>query len=264
MESRSAPPPCACGHMYAVDFVNKHTNTVYQHTTASSSRKHLEWESRVPVPHCGCGESFVPAPMQQHDQIVAKHRGTRRHLDWVAGGEKLFPLISRHNFHLVAKQSRLLHPARQKRLPLLWTRLQRSSASAPGHHDDNPRSGPSQPTGSPEHGKASSSISSPTLLQAFKLTGFTERANASSNLKLQELSATAPTMVEKEMPCRGVNLVDKLSWPLPFLDHFAPTQLGTAMFLRTVIASDGVLRIPDCTGVTSSSGVSLSLPLPVQ
>ena len=130
MESRSAPPPCACGHIYAVDFVNKHTNTVYQHTTASSSRKHLEWESRgcpIPVPQCGCGESFVPAPMQQHDQIVAKHRGTRRHLDWVAGGEKLFPLISRHNFHLVAKQSRLLHPARQKRLPLLWTtrRLQR-------------------------------------------------------------------------------------------------------------------------------------------
>ena len=262
MESRSAPPPCACGHMYAaVDFVNKHTNTVYEHTTASSSRKHLEWESRgcpIPVPQCGCGESFVPAPMQQHDQIVAKHRGTRRHLDWVAGGEKTIPLNKQAQLSFSSKAVAAPAPSATEAPPPF---MDETSASAPGHHD-NPRSGPSQPTGSPEHGKASSSISSPPLLQA--LTGFTERANASSNLKLQELSATAPTMVEKEMPCRGVNLVDKLSWPLPFLDHFAPTQLGTAMFLRTVIASDGVLRIPDCTGVTSSSGVSLSLPLPVQ
>ena len=263
MESRSAPPPCACGHMYAVDFVNKHTNTVYQHTTASSSRKHLEWESRgcpIPVPQCGCGESFVPAPMQQHDQIVAKHRGTRRHLDWVAGGEKTIPLNKQAQLSFSSKAVAAPAPSATEAPPPFMDDSE-TSASAPVHHD-NPRSGPSQPTGSPEHGKASSSISSPPLLQA--LTGFTERANASSNLKLQELSATAPTMVEKEMPCRGVNLVDKLSWPLPFLDHFAPTQLGTAMFLRTVIASDGVLRIPDCTGVTSSSGVSLSLPLPVQ
>ena len=50
--------------------------------------------------------------------------------------------------------------------------------------------------------------------------------------------------------CRGVNLVQLLDWPVPFLDDFAPPQLGTALFLRCVIDSNGVLRAPDCAGIS--------------
>ena len=62
--------------------------------------------------------------------------------------------------------------------------MDETSASAPGHHD-NPRSGPSQPTGSPEHGKASSCISSPPLLRV-------SRPSLRSQLELEDYYVKDP------------------------------------------------------------------------
>jgi hypothetical protein len=256
-QGKSAPPPCGCGHVFAEDSsVHRHVNSIRQHET--TSKEHTEWVNRgrpIPLPICGCGEYIPPAPINQHAGILERHKLGRQHSGWVASGAK--PTGPK-------KQSLLTFG---KAAPAAATNLGFAQPLPPLAVQVTGPEIPDLLPLPPELAMQADSLivgsdpPAPQVPFVLRQDDVATALTAGTTSALSSLPAGAPLLLQPaqrvldESPsqhntvlCQGVNLVAKLAWPSPFPDHFSSMQHGTSMFLHVVIGSDGVLRVPGCTG----------------